>query len=206
MANNKQKGGNFEREICKQLSLWWSKGKTDDIFWRTAGSGARATQRQRRGAGKTFGQDGDMQATNPIGQPFIDLFTVELKRGYKDATLSSLIDAPEGAKVQPFMHFIEQAHRSAKNANTPYWLIIHKKDRREAIIYYPRTFFQDALDVKYVWIQKTIGLKLPSLRLQGGSVYGSPLNQWLEKITPDHLKNLHSELKRLGNLRKMRNT
>ncbi len=193
MANNKQKGGNFEREICKQLSLWWSKGKTDDIFWRTAGSGARATQRQRRGTGKTFGQDGDMQATNPIGQPFIDLFTVELKRGYKEATLSSLIDAPSGAKLQPFMHFIEQAHRSAKNAGTPYWLIIHKKDRRETMIYYPRDFWCAATKIKLVNIPNTIGLKLPSLRLQGGSVYGSPLDQWLEKITPNHLKALKRE-------------
>ncbi len=59
------KGSNFEREICKLLSLWWTNDKRDDIFWRTSGSGARATTRSKTKQ-KTFGQYGDVQATDPI--------------------------------------------------------------------------------------------------------------------------------------------
>lgn len=43
------KGSVFEREICKALGRWWTDGERDDIFWRTAGSGARATCRLERG-------------------------------------------------------------------------------------------------------------------------------------------------------------
>ena len=66
------KGSQFERTVCKDLSLWWTKGKRDDVFWRTSGSGARAKTRSKTGE-KTFGQYGDVQATDPIGQPLICL-------------------------------------------------------------------------------------------------------------------------------------
>jgi len=41
------KGSSFEREICTILSKWWTNNERDDVFWRTAGSGARATTRSK---------------------------------------------------------------------------------------------------------------------------------------------------------------
>lgn len=76
-----KKGSEFEREISKRLSLWWSDGKRDDIFWRTSGSGARATTRRKKSQ-KTAYEYGDITFTDPDGKPFIDYFLVELKRGY----------------------------------------------------------------------------------------------------------------------------
>ena len=35
-GGGKGKGGNFEREICKALSLWVSKGLNVDLYWRSA--------------------------------------------------------------------------------------------------------------------------------------------------------------------------
>lgn len=32
---SKEKGARFERKICRVLSLWWSGGKTDRVFWRS---------------------------------------------------------------------------------------------------------------------------------------------------------------------------
>jgi len=122
------KGSSFEREVCGLLSRWWTNGQLDDVFWRTAGSGSRATQRNKRGA-RTFGQSADVEATDPIGQPLIDCFAIEIKRGYNTATLSNYLDSAPKAKPE-FLQFIQQADRSAKQYGAIYWLLIHKRDRR----------------------------------------------------------------------------
>ena len=67
MANkSKDKGGNFERDICKALSLWYTYGEDDNIFWRTSGSGNRATVRTKKGQ-KTKYDYGDITFSNPDG-------------------------------------------------------------------------------------------------------------------------------------------
>lgn len=57
--NAKKKGNNFERESAKILSLIVSEGKTDMVFWRTAGSGNFAT------INKSKYQKGDLCVINP---------------------------------------------------------------------------------------------------------------------------------------------
>lgn len=81
----KGKGSAFEREIAKQLSLWWTEGERDDIFWRTNASGARFTARRKQGK-TTEGQGGDITFTDPIGKGLIDVFSIELKTGYSTKT------------------------------------------------------------------------------------------------------------------------
>lgn len=72
------KGGQFERDICKALSLWVSGGKRTDIFWRTALSGGRAKILLR--AGKEGGaQAGDVGMIHPMGAKFLELFLVDAK-------------------------------------------------------------------------------------------------------------------------------
>ena len=75
---NSQKGSAFERAICRQLSLWFSKGAHDDWFWRTAGSGARAKVRGRKGQ-RTIGHGGDICSTCSEGEPLIQLLCIECK-------------------------------------------------------------------------------------------------------------------------------
>lgn len=77
MVNGKQKGAAFEREICRQLSLWISQGKSSDLFWRTAMSGGRATVLHRKG--QSIRQVGDICAVSPEGHPFTDEWFIELK-------------------------------------------------------------------------------------------------------------------------------
>jgi len=80
------KGPRFEREQAVTYSLWWTDNERDDIFWRTDGSGSRATNRARKGK-KTRFQYGDMTFTDPIGQPLIDIFSFEFKFYYRYSML-----------------------------------------------------------------------------------------------------------------------
>jgi hypothetical protein len=138
-GGGKNKGSAFEREICKTLSLWWTDGVRDDIFWRTASSGGRATQRSKRGKG-THGAAGDICALDPIGQPLMDLITLELKCGYPTARLDDLVERPAGKNL--WRQWIEQAERSAVQARTPYWGIIRKRSGREVMLVAEDPFFE----------------------------------------------------------------
>ena len=104
----KRKGSSFERSFCKGLSKWWTHGNREDVFWTTAGSGGMATNRAKRG-GSAFAQYGDVQATDPIGQPFIDYCTVELKNGYNKWSVMDVMDKPKTGAEQTIEKFIKQA-------------------------------------------------------------------------------------------------
>jgi hypothetical protein len=137
-TKGRTKGQIYEREVCKQLSLWWTDGKRDDVFWRSANSGATATSRTKKKR-TTFGQYGDVQAIDPIGQPLIDMFTIEIKRGYSNFTIQDIFDKPEHEGPSETENFIEQAAKSSMEAGTPAWMIIVRRDRKDAVTLLKRT-------------------------------------------------------------------
>jgi len=123
----KGKGGQFEREIAKQLSLWWTAGERDDIFWRSDSSGARATSRTKLGK-TTANSQGDIKYLDEDGRSFIDTFLVEIKRGYsKDLAILPLLDRPEGK--HKLYEFWEQAETDRATTTRPYSILIFKRDR-----------------------------------------------------------------------------
>ena len=75
------KGASYEREIAVTLSLWYTKGKRDDVFWRSDGSGGRFTMRRKSGKDTAL-QSGDLTCSDPIGEPLIKFFNIECKTGY----------------------------------------------------------------------------------------------------------------------------
>jgi hypothetical protein len=79
MVKGNQKGNSFEREMCRQFSLWYSGGKLDDLFWRTSGSGSRATNRHIKGKDLTKFQHGDMTHVRPEGRPLTEHISFEFK-------------------------------------------------------------------------------------------------------------------------------
>jgi hypothetical protein len=134
----KGKGSGYERDMCRCFSLWWSNGKRDDIFWRTSNSGGRATVRDRVGK-DTFGQCGDIQATDPVGQPFLDCFTIELKRGYNSANVIDMLNKKEGAAEQKWEGFYSQVLGDAVRAQSLSWMLVWRTDRRDALVYIPNS-------------------------------------------------------------------
>lgn len=87
-GGGKSKGGAFERLICKKLSLWLSEGKREDLLWRSAMSGGRATVAHSKN--KLDDQVGDISAVTEEGYQFTKLFAVECK-SYNNIHLESLL-------------------------------------------------------------------------------------------------------------------
>jgi hypothetical protein len=102
----KDKGASYERWEARYLSLWWSGGERDDVFWRNR---VRVT----RHAVNAEKQCGDLQAFHTSGLPFTEVFNVELKSGYSrkktDATKKRLAAG--------------KAVRAEKVRNTPWDLL-----------------------------------------------------------------------------------
>jgi hypothetical protein len=87
VIDSSAKGGRFEREISRALSLWMSSGIDGDLLWRSSASGARAT---RRGDQSLSHAAGDIAAAKPGGWVFIKRFYVECKH-YKDLQIPQFV-------------------------------------------------------------------------------------------------------------------
>lgn len=144
MRRSNTKGSQFERNICGKLSLWWTNKKRDDVFWRAAQSGGRAKMRGRRGR-DTHGQHGDILAVDPIGEPLIDMFTIELKRGYSNHTMFDMVDRGDYSAKQHFEKWVEQVYESWQQSGSYSWWIITKRDQRKEMIFMPGIAFDSLL-------------------------------------------------------------
>lgn len=201
-GKGKRKGGKFEREICKRLSLWWSDGEDDSIFWRTHSSGGRATQRAKKGK-KTTGQDGDVGAIHPSGKPLIDLVSIELKCGYnKTADLHGLIDKLDSSAPTQYEMWIDQAIRSHQNAGSFSWLIIHQRTRKEPLVIVPQKLMVELFKMRCGFMVPTASMNVGIRNREKGIEFESPLTlhvttleQFLRRVDPWGLRILHKETK-----------
>lgn len=134
------KGGRFERDICYQLTEWWAGGRAADVlFWRTAGSGGRATVRGNRKTAR--GHCGDVAAIDESATPLTDLLSLELKAGYNHASLHDLLDGT--GDNYPYNAWIQQAVDSAARAGVPYWWLIHWRSRRHVTLTMPARLWDE---------------------------------------------------------------
>jgi hypothetical protein len=200
------KGSNFEREICRKLDCWWEgcKDPEDSIFWRSTTSGARATVRARKGK-RTHGQCGDVTNIHPRGKRLLELITLELKRGINKAVLTDLVDRSKRSKQTIIEEFFQKARDGCKNSGSFAWAIIHKRDRRNAMIYYPHrlmkalvqagsfpepicpfmtidTFFREKRDGKRKLVREIVCV--------------TTLSKFLDCVTPETIKALAKAFKK----------
>lgn len=110
-GGGKQKGANTEREVCKKLSLWISKGEHEDLLWRSAMSGGRSTVGFAKGK-RLAAQAGDISCIHPLGAPFIAKFLVEVK-DYADLNFIGLLKG-KGHLVQFWAETVVEARNYSK--------------------------------------------------------------------------------------------
>jgi hypothetical protein len=152
------KGGDFEREIATLISLNWTNGKRDDIFWRTGGSGARATSRFKRGK-QTANEHGDLGYKDEIGKPLIDVFNFELKTGYRKKRknksgivsktnwcLLDCIDSSNTKNPVQFKEFWQESLVDAeKTGREP--IVIFRRPNKRACMGVPTSIFHVCIDL-----------------------------------------------------------
>lgn len=146
------KGGNFEREIASDLSKWWTQNMEvvrDDIFYRTDGSGSRFTSRKKSGKNTAY-QGGDITFSDPIGEPLIKNWNIELKTGYgikskiKDKNKKvikeiterwDILDLLDSKQKEPvLMKMWKQCETDAKLTNREPILIFRRNNRKPCIM------------------------------------------------------------------------
>lgn len=192
--NGKNKGSDFERVICRQLSVWWTGNPdTDDIFWRTSSSGGRASSRSKKGK-KDFGGAGDIHAENPIGQPLLDVCTIEVKKGYNAETLMNILDKAPTAAEQLYEKIIKQAKQSARDSKSLSWMIISKRDMHPTIVVIPQHFY---LVLKQHGM-KSVGtprmlLEFTAATGENEKIICAQFEDFLRHVTPDIIKGVAQE-------------
>lgn len=194
-----QKGSSFERQICKELSLWWTKGKRDDIFWRTSGSGARATVRKKSKL-QTFGQTGDIQATDPLGQPLIDLCSIEIKRGYSKFTIADMLDKSPTAALQEWEKWMMQAESDRELSKAYSWLLITKRNRRVSLVFMPWWLFSYLINVgAKVQFAYPIFTGAFEVNKVSNIIFACTFENFMKYVEPRHIRRLLGKLKRRKN-------
>ena len=117
--SGKHKGSEFEREVAKILSRWWSPSlfnKGELVFWRTHASG-KAKHISKH-------QFGDITNIREEGKPLIDLFVIECKRTKRFNLFSAIAED----KSLPLTSWLKKLKAEAYGSNRFGWLIF-KLDR-----------------------------------------------------------------------------
>ncbi len=142
------KGGTAERDTCWELSRWWTGNRKELVFWRTSNSGGGATVRFRKGISNKS-HAGDITAIEETGLPFTRLVTLEIKRGYsekkgKSKRTANLHDLIDGTKQRSlYEDWINQASTAATRAGSRYWMLLHKRDHRRAMVFFPSQLYAE---------------------------------------------------------------
>ncbi len=182
------KGTPFEREMCRLLSEWWTGGKRDDIYWRTDGSGGRATNRAKKGK-QTANSVGDVGALDPYGQPLLDLAVIELKRGYPSSTCVAALDRNPKIVLSDrtwkatWEGWVEKVRLEAIQGGVPFWWIIHRRDRRLAMLFFPKAFLFSLPDPSLL-----TGLDTIVMHIGGREIWGVRLSDFLAVARPDDVR------------------
>ncbi len=129
-GSSKSKGSEFEREVSSKLSLWFSDGERDDIFYRSHSSGGRFTRRNKSSKNTAY-QSGDITCSDPCGKNLIDAWSIECKTGYGKWDVLDLLDSNQ--KVTQLEQFFKQCREDALECNKEPVLIFRRSQRKICI-------------------------------------------------------------------------
>ncbi len=180
-GGSKPKGASAEREVAKMFSLWWTNGEADDIFYITAGSGARQTTRRKQGK-DTANSAGDLNYLDIDGKLLIDSVLFEIKRGYNNTLdLLSIVDAKRGKKPNILLQWITKAEQEREENNRQYIFLVIKRDYKEYFILFPVGLSsQLAYLSSRIRVDKTIIIQHEYILM--------PLEDFFIWLSPDNLK------------------
>lgn len=125
-TSSKSKGGGFERDIAKRLTLWCSGQSEEYYFWRTPGSGSVSTI---KAANEKIA--GDIQSLHPSAAPLVDNYIIECKKGYPSISFDLFL---KNNKSDEFVGFWKKLIGQCAEYDKKPMLIYNKKGSYPTVI------------------------------------------------------------------------
>lgn len=116
------KGGEFERQISKYLTKWFTGKDKPYAFWRTPGSGSLCTIHE-----ENVELSGDIRSIIPEANFLTSVFNIELKTGYPGTSFWQHFSDTKTFKIREFW---EQSVRDGRKANKLPMVIYRKKGKK----------------------------------------------------------------------------
>jgi hypothetical protein len=177
----KQKGNAFERVVCRDLSLWLTKGSRADVFTRNITSGGQFTTRISSGDSE-HGIPGDIMAHHPIAYKFLELFLVECKH-HKDLSIDTYLYDARG--TSSLAKIIGKCRKEAGQTSLHPMLVI-KQNRYPALLVLMKEEAEAALGSV---IRR---MSLPYHALHSGSVFVFDFAHFRHVVSADSMiANMH---------------
>lgn len=132
-----RKGGAYERTLSVLLSLWVSSGRREDLFWRTAQSGGRATIGRRKG--KDLARTaGDIGAIDPRGEWLCGTFLIEAKHYAQFKWPQDIYDQSSATPKKKTLRALEIAlhtrEEAAIHGRRSFLCLVRENHRPDAIL------------------------------------------------------------------------
>lgn len=171
------KGGDFEREIAKMLSVWLIGKEKPYQYWRMPGSGALATIHE-----ENIGLSGDIRALTSQASFLTDIFSIECKTGYPKTSFWQHFKDIKNFNVKSFWRqCVEDANKADKQP-----MLIYRKKGGKPVIGIPNTvdtFFKNQLNLNSVTIRFKESDMLPELVLYN-------IKDFFNIVEPDDIRRL----------------
>jgi len=165
------KGGDFERDVSKFLTVWLTGKKKPYMFWRMPGSGGLATIHE-----ENVGLSGDIRSLSSESEWLTDKYSIECKNGYKTTSFWQHFKNIKGFNLE---HFWKQCVDDASKGDKEPMLIYRKKGNPELVGF------------DHYWP----GLNLPSIRMLFSKEKKLPplvfynMKEFFKKMTPKDIMN-----------------
>lgn len=193
------KGSAYERALCRSWGLFWSEGKRDDLFWRTSGSGSRATNLRRLNRKLTKFQHGDMTFIHPDGRLLLEHFNFEFKR-YKRIEIHSVLypTGPDNSLLAFWGQCVKDADKSGR------WpILITRVDRGREVCWVRRETYTLFLGLGFgayphirfeipeqmvILKRKSKKCKAETYKLEAQEVFGFLLDDFFDQVDPVNMR------------------
>lgn len=165
------KGSEFEREICKFLTVWNNGDPKKPHFWRQLASGAMFTINDDENL------SGDIRSIRPEGNFLTDIFSIECKNGYPKTSIDYHLKYNKSDGIKEFW---EQCCEAASKTNRNPLLIYRKKGIKPIYVGIDEYVFKKLF--VFLKEQRFIHLSYPDTDLSDIYLFGQ--SDFFDNITP----------------------
>lgn len=178
MGSKSKKGSQFERDFSKFLSIWVQGTSNPLLFWRQISSGGLLKVYQN--VDKNL--SGDIHAIHKDGEFLTNIFSIELKAGYKDGSFDKHPDELTSDHI--FKFWSQAVSDCSKVSKIP--ILIYNKLRSFTVIGITKDTNEKLKEyltgLRYIHLAWKPEENLPE-------AYFYDMNKFFNTITPDMIKN-----------------